>query len=166
MVTKGGGFFARQGYPQIWKRVGISFLIFTLLVAVLAGVYYIYLYSSECEDQSCFQEKVLSCDRAHWIREDAEASWRYRILKSSGKNACIIDVDLIQVNYGNIEAEKMEGKSMRCEYQKGETRFPEEDVADCTGELKEALQDIIITRLYDHVSEQLDDIRGVFGGKV
>ena len=65
---------------------------------------------------------------------------------------------------GTIEADKLQGKKMVCTVQKGETQFPEKNIAQCTGELKEELQDIIIQRMHNYLLQNVGEIKEEFEG--
>ncbi len=56
----------------------------------------------------------------------------------------------------------IEGESIRCYYDLGVAGFPEKNLAACHGPLKEALQDLVIKKLYKYVVANLGEIKEGF----
>src|SRR3989344_6736782 len=146
-----------QGYTRLKFRIGLSIIILCVLLAV-ALYWAIFLNVKICNDAACFVESMSDCKRVSWIKEDAQASWRYTIKKSFDKNSCEIEVELFKMKEGTIDSEKPEGKKMICILEKGDSNFPETDVSKCNGELKEELQDIIIQRLHNYILKNIGEI--------
>jgi len=151
----------RQGYTHLRKRVGIALIILIIGLIVFTGYYLIY-YHDPCEDYECFQKAINSCNRVVWIKDDSQASWLYQINGNAQGDACNVEVILFKLKQGTIDAEKLQGKSMNCVYQKSNSEFPEKDISKCSGRLKEELQDIIIQRMHNYLLENVEDIKEEF----
>ena len=150
-------FLDMQGYKNLRFRTGLSIII--LLLLLIVSVYWvIFLNVKPCNDSTCFVDAMNDCKRVSWIKEDQQASWKYTIKKSVDKNSCMVEVELFKMKEGTIDSEKLEGKSMTCILDKGDSNFPENDVSKCTGKLKEELQDIIIQRLHNYILKNIGEI--------
>ena len=146
---------------KIGKKIIYSVLLILIIIAV-ALVGFFLDYTKNCQDQNCFDNAMNSCKKAYFIREDDKAAWSYDI-KEKVDDKCAVEVTLLKLKKGNIDIEKLENKKMNCIVEKG-TQFPEEIIANCKGELKEELQDIIITRMHDYILKNLGEIKEEFSG--
>ena len=119
-----------------------------MLIAA-ATLYYTFSYR-ECADYGCFQKRMAACSLGTYINEEPEASWHYNIL---GKNRglCGVEVTLLQAKEGELSLREVEGLSMTCSYELGIANYPEKDLVNCHGLLKEKLQEIIIKKLHQYV---------------
>lgn len=143
------------------SRKGIFIItIVIIIIAILAAVYFLFFYTSFCENKQCFDNALDKCKRASLIKNDENAVWSYKIL-GEGEKGCRVEIELIQLKKGHIGVEKLEGNTMVCDYIKSDI-YPEEDVAMCTGKLKEELQDIIIKRMHDYLLRNLGEIQESF----
>jgi hypothetical protein len=131
--------------------------IFVVLVSLLILLYFIYFYHRPCEDRMCFDSAMKSCNRVDYVKEDEAASWLYRII-GSNKDACKVEVTLLNLKKGTIDIEKLQGKKMVCEVKRYDNSDPGSDISKCAGELKEELQDIIIQRLNNYVVSNINEI--------
>jgi hypothetical protein len=150
-----------QGYTQPKKRVGIALIILIIALILFSG-YFLFFYSKPVSTIEEFVEATNHCNDVSWVREDAQAAWLYIVKGSEKGDACKIEVRLLQMKEGTIEAEKLQGKKMICDVKKGEERFPEKDISRCTGELKEELQDIIIQRMHNYLLQNVGEIKEEF----
>ena len=143
------------------KRVGLALFILIFALVIFTG-YFLFLYEKPCDDVECFVSAMKNCRPVSWIRQDEQASWLYTIKGASTGDTCKIEVKLREVKQGTIDSEILEGKKMLCIQQKGETRFPEKNIASCTGVLKEELQDLIIQRMHNYLLENVGEIQQGF----
>ncbi len=141
------------------KKRFIGLVIIMLIVLLLAVILaFRFVQGKECSDKACFDEYMETCRRAHYINEETEASWDYRIVGKK-REGCSIEVTLLQAKEGDLELRNYEGHAMTCAYDLGETAFPEKDLSKCHGLLKEDLQTILIKNLHAYIVDNLDDIK-------
>jgi len=145
------------------KRISISFIVLLVGLIIYSGYFLIYK-PVECSDKTCFNDAMDNCKRISWIREDAQASWLYRVNGNDKGDACTVNVKLLKMKEGTIDSENLEGLEMDCVMPKTETQFPEKDISVCTGGLKEELQDIVIQRMHNYLLENLGAISEEFKG--
>ena len=150
-----------QGYDNLQTRVGIALVI--LIIGLIAfSSYFLFFYAKPVQTSQEFVDAMSYCKDVSWIREDAQASWLYKIKGGAKGDACEVEIRLLKIKEGTIEAEKLEGTKMICTVQKGETQFPEKDISKCTGKLKEELQDIIIQRMHNYLLQNVGEIKEEF----
>ena len=149
------GFLERQGYK---KKVVINGLIIIFIILILSVGYYFFLYSKNCTSESCYNDAIKGCNRVNYIKEDGTASWLYEINGGKDQDTCEVSVTLLNLKEGDIDIEKLQGKSMTCNVNKLNPSDPEKNIADCTGELKEELQEMIIQRMHSYVLENLEEV--------
>ena len=160
---------AKRGLGLGWEgkvmktRIKIAFGILVVAV-VLFNFWFFVIYPKPVETSIQFVSAMENCKGVSWTREDAQASWLYIIKGRAGNDACKVEVQLLQMKEGTISSEKLQGQKMTCILQKGDTQFPEKNIADCTGELKEQLQDIIIQRMHNYLLQNVGEIRQEFEG--
>lgn len=138
------------------KKILIISTALVLILFIAVSIYY-FVYINKpllSPDMSSFQNSMTKCTRAEYFNEEEEASWNYKIMKKQ-KDSCIIEVKLLQAKQGELELTKLEGQTMTCTYSLGIVTTPGKELADCTGKLKESLQEIIIKRLHTTVIENL-----------
>jgi len=150
-----------QGYDSLQIRVGIVLVILIIgLIAFLSSL--LFFYAKPVQTSQEFMDAMNYCKVVSWVREDAQASWLYKIKGGAKGDACKVEIRLLKIKEGTIEAEKLEGTKMICTVQKGETQFPEKDISKCTGKLKEELQDIIIQRMHNYLLQNVGEIKKEF----
>lgn len=152
----------KKQWTSSHKTMAIAFVVLLFFILIFAGFYYVYIYRIPCYDSECFSKSLANCEGADWVREDEQAIWVYSIVKENGKDSCIINVKLIDLKKGPEENAVLIGQSMDCIMLKSETRFPEQDLSNCHGYLKESIQDLIIKKIYGSVLENLGDIKKEF----
>jgi hypothetical protein len=146
----------KRGYKKGSEIVKFMIVVVVFLI-IIATVYYFFFYSEECISQECFLENLASCNKAKWINEAAEASWLYDI-KGRSLEKCEINVKLLYIKEGEISVSELEGKSMSCSLPLGLITSPEQNLEDCSGELKEDLQDIIIKRMHSYILKNVGEV--------
>lgn len=134
----------------------IIFIVLAVIFIALA-VHTTFIHPPRCETFECFEEKMKACDKASYINDDPEATWRYNILGTES-GACVVEVTLLQSKTGELGVEKLTGYSMECGYPKGVVSYPEKDLGMCHGRLKEEMQNIIISKLHAYIVENLGQI--------
>lgn len=140
------------------KRGKLAIILFIVALALLAyAIYSTFYKGAECANYSCFQKNMASCTKASYISEQPEASWGYNIIGSSGGN-CVTRVNLLQAKTGNAEIAGLRGYYMDCTYPLGVTTYPEKNLDNCHGRLKEELQGILINKLYSHILQNIGQI--------
>jgi len=153
--------FASQGYDSPQRRVGIALLVLIIALIAFSG-YFLFFYARPVETSQEFIDSMTYCRDVSWIREDAQASWLYKIKGGGRGDTCDIEVRLLKMKEGTIEADKLQGTKMICNVQKTDTQFPERDISKCSGPLKEELQDIIIQRMHNYLLQNVGEIRQEF----
>lgn len=142
----------------IFANYRLLIIIGILAVASIAvALYFTFLSPIKCDSYTCFQTNMAQCNKATYINEDPEASWRYTIIGEQG-NDCVIDVVLLQAKRGDLELDNLRGESMTCRYPVGIVTYPDSDIGVCTGKLKEELQGIIIKKLYSYILDNLGSL--------
>ncbi len=138
------------------KRVVIITAI--VIVAVLA-VYFSFFYIKKCGDMSCFDTALSKCRRASFLHDFKDAAWVYKIMGKRGEE-CKISVKLLELKQGGVGLLVLEGKKMDCYLPLGVIAGPQENLDKCSGELKEKMQGVIITRLHNYIVDNLGEISG------
>ena len=144
-----------SGYIEIFKFALIAIIfIFAILI-----VYYLSLYTEKCwKDPECFNQHLTRCKRAVYVNDAEEAIWLYEI-KGETKNGCRVETTLKSIKIGEADMADAEGKTMTCYLPYGVVAVPGDDLEYCTGPLKEELQEIIIKKVYEHILENLGEIK-------
>lgn len=128
-----------------------------ILVLIVFAVYLMKLNIEQCKSFACFKDKMEKCEKASYINEEPEASWEYEIEGKEG-NQCKIEVTLLLAKKGELGIDKLTGYDMDCFYPLGTGTYPEKDLRQCHGRLKEELQQIIINKLHSYIIENLGQI--------
>lgn len=132
-------------------------VVFAVVLAVLLVLYYFFLFTERCENQSCFNNYLVQCKRISWINDAEEATWLYTIKGKSGRT-CEVEIKLLVIKKGKLDIGAAEGKSMVCSLPLDVMANPGSDLALCTGPLKEELQDLIIKKMHSYILENLGEI--------
>lgn len=139
-------------------RGKVAIVLFIVALVFLGFAIYTTFYQGEqCVNYSCFQKNMAACNEASYINEEPEASWGYNIIGSDGGD-CIIRVKLLQAKQGTLEIAGLRGYYMDCYYSKGIATYPEKNLDNCHGRLKEELQGVLINKLYAHILQNLGQI--------
>jgi hypothetical protein len=136
-----------------WFRWSLAIAGLALIVILLA-LYFSFIYSVKCENETCWEYKMNQCDRATYTNDVNEVTWFYKIKGSEGE-FCKIEVKVLEVKSGLSTSKVLEGKNMECLIPKGVIISPEADSNLCHGELKEEIQSIIIKRLQEYIVNNL-----------
>lgn len=160
-MAKRGFHFHSNEIEKSKKRVGIA-LVIVLIALIIYGGYFFVFYAKPCSDISCFSNAIKNCNRVSFVKEDLQASWLYTIKGADNKDSCIVNVKLLKMKQGTIDSEKLQGEEMNCILNKGDTQFPEKEISQCSGKLKEEIQDIIIQRMHSYLLENVGEIKQEF----
>ena len=137
-----------------WKRGVLGIIVLIVLILAL----YLTFGSEDCPNFDCFRQQMIECKFATYVNEEAEASWGYKIIGKSG-NMCQIEVTLLGAKEGTLNLRQYEGNSMICAYDLGIATYPEKDLSQCSGELKENLQSVIIDKLFRYIVDNVGEIK-------
>jgi len=130
----------------------ICFLIFITLIGV---IYFNWIFSYNCKSLECFKAHQEKCSRAIYILDSEISTMEYFVVgKSDG--LCEIKIKNLQVKEGSIENKNLEGKSMNCFIEIGNTNNPETNLKDCHGDFKEQLQELIIKNMHTQIVKNLE----------
>lgn len=150
------------GGVGIYNRRRIMYriiLVIVVAICVFAALYFVFFYSKLCNDYSCFQTEMIKCSKAMFINDAPDASWRYQIIgDNKADKSCQINVKLLMAKQGSLGLDKLQGYQMDCFYPLGVPGYPEKNLENCHGRLKEELQGIIITKLHGYILENIGNI--------
>ena len=136
-----------------WK----AYIIIGVIIVLLAAIYFTFFFYYSCDDMACFQAHQEKCVKTKFINDEQDTTWKYTIRGKEG-GTCRINVEALTIKKGDIDKQKLEGKEMDCYLPLGSIVEPESDLARCTGELKEDMQNLIIQRLHAYIIENVDEI--------
>ena len=139
------------------RGIGRGIIFVLVLIVVVAAIYFTFFFAYKCNDLACFQAHQAECSRAKFIRDGEETTWKYHI-KGKEDGGCEIEVEILGIKKGAVSNQKLVGKSMSCIVPFGSLNSPEADITQCTGQLREELQDLIIQKLHAYVVENLGEI--------
>jgi len=139
------------------KHIVYLVVILVALIGVIYSVYAIFIYSGFCEDEACFAEKLVECDRSSYIKNNPETILRYDIKGKQGKD-CEVNVEMLQVKQGSAELELLQGEEMICYLPLGVYEAPEKNLKRCHGNLRENIQEILIQRMHSQIVENIGEI--------
>jgi hypothetical protein len=154
MVNKlksGARFFSKPKYI-IWFII----LIIAIIGAVIS-IIYVFDYATTCENKECFTQALVKCEKRQYVNEGAEKTLFYKILGKE-KDSCEVKVRLLQLKQGSIELSTLENMEMVCSVPLGSNLYPEENLKNCHGLLKEGIQEIILQRMHAQLIENLGKI--------
>ncbi len=136
-----------------------NWIFLVAAIVIVAGIaYYLsFRHIPECQGFECFQDNMRKCEKASYISEEPEASWRYSI-KGTESDECVVNVRLLQAKAGDLGIDQLVGYDMDCSYPRGFTAYPEKDLDKCHGRLKEEMQNIIIKKLHTYIIENLGEL--------
>ncbi len=137
-------------------------LLLLVIITVLLGKIFLV---KDCEKSGdCFDKMAAKCWPAKMFKINEDNMYKYTI-KGRGLRSCVVEVENVQMALGtSVEmVERFEGKSMRCEVPLkvlDSTKFSElpELITYCHGDLKEAIYELIIERMYGLIISNLGDI--------
>jgi len=137
----------------------LKLVIFIVLALVFVGlaVRTSFYHAPRCQSFECYDGKMRQCEPAKYLNDAEEATWLYEI-KGIEDGACVVDVTLLQSKAGELGMEDLAGYNMQCGFPKGVVDYPEKDLGNCHGRLKEEMQGIIIKRLHTYIVDNIGEI--------
>ena len=142
------------------KKVSVLiFLIILLVVVIVINT------PSNCKnDYYCFNDHVLECSKAKVTTVKDNSTYYYEVLSKKDDN-CIVKVQLVKLSdsQSNDLKKALEGKSMLCAIPRNTLEIKDiksiSNLNDyCSGQLKEAILEVTIQKLYDVVVENIGPI--------
>ena len=131
-------------------------LILAILISALILIYIYFFYCPLCNNQACFDEHLLKCDKATFVSLESMV-FEYKILRKDN-GVCIVNVEMLRGDLSNQDSLKLQGNEMRCSVPLGSVTPPESNINNCHGLLKEGLQDLIIGRLHKYIIQNLGEV--------
>lgn len=142
-----------------------------IILLIIITVFFVFFYSKKCKDKDCFDTFLYRCDKAKYINIGEDSSWFYQIKgrgfnnlrdifikKSLMKDTCSVYVKNLDLK--NAEnAKKLGGKGMICSIPYRLVMNPESNIDYCHGELKEAMQDIIINNMHLFIIQNIGELK-------
>lgn len=140
---------------KFWRglQIVLSVLIVLLLVFVAWANFF---YFKDCQTQECFNDYLSRCRRAEFVRV-GDATMKYNIMGRVG-DECKVDVEVVRSDLGVRDSNKIVGKEMACMLPYGVVMSPEADLDLCSGDLKEGLQDLFISKLHRYIVQNIGEI--------
>ncbi len=148
--------------------------VLIVLVIMLFTLFYINL-PKNCEKdyENCFSDNVSKCSKSKVLASKDDNLYRYEVVARK-QDSCIVKVSLAKVSETqSLDLKKaLEGKSMLCSLPMSLINTKDinsiENLNDyCTGQLKEAILEITLQKLYDVVVQNIgpvaSEIRGISG---
>lgn len=138
------------------KRNHWKYILGVILLVIIAVILFFVLYKSTsptCEDQECFFSKLAVCEPSKFVYY-GNITFSYIIQGREG-DYCNVNVKLIRSYWRGSTFDTLNGKTMNCQVNYGQTIFPEEDLNNCHGQLKESLQEMILQKLHGYILDNL-----------
>jgi hypothetical protein len=147
-----------SGIPKRVKiRIFVA-LILLILILLFFAIYVIFFVPSACDSFECYETALSQCEKVWTLKENEDYIWRYEIINTAHENACNVNVRLLKIKKGETTIQDLQNKEMVCVVKKRGDVFPEEEMARCSGPLREELQEIIIDRLHNYLLDSIGEI--------
>jgi len=139
------------------NRKKVKIVLGIIIALLLAGIIYIlFFYYHSCENIACYNDYLRDCKKSTYVYQ-SNMSFEYKILGKSSGN-CSVSVKLIKGDFNNQDSLELEKQSMTCSIPLGVVMFPEQDLENCHGMLKEGMQNLIIQKLHAYIVQNLGKI--------
>jgi hypothetical protein len=138
-------------------QIGKTIIFFAIILIFIGAIYFTFFFTYSCDNLACFKAHQRECSKTHFINQEEETVWDYKIIGEENK-ACKIEIEVLQVKQGETSRKRLENKMMTCYLPIGDDSVPEADISVCHGILKEELQAIIIEKLHLYVVENIGEI--------
>lgn len=135
--------------------VMVSVIFVALLISLILTI--VLPTTKRCATQICYEDALISCERASFIYEGGDASWLYTI-KGKARGECKVNVKLLQAKKGSQEIAITQGKAMDCYLPLRSVIKPQQNLEKCHGLLKEVMQDLIIRKMHSYILENMGKI--------
>lgn len=140
------------------KERVVGILLVIVILALIITIYFNFFYLKKCDSLTCFTNSIVKCQRVSFINEGQETIIQYKILGKE-EDKCKINVRLLQLKNGQEELSNLENQAMDCFIPFGVLVYPESNLKDCHGLLKENIQEIIIDRMHNQIVQNLGKIK-------
>jgi flagellar basal body-associated protein FliL len=152
---KESGFISPENSKK--KIIIFSILIFIITISIFYIIFNVIAPHKRCDSWECFNENLEKCRKTKFAGGGKEILFGYTI--QGGKdNYCQITVEYLQGDISIKDSKEFLGKKMICKTPKGIIMLPESDLSRCSGELKEKLQEQIISRLHTYIIQNIGEI--------
>ena len=148
------------------KRSWYKKILYLLIItALIYGLFHYGIIKKNCEQtEECFYQAAEKCKPAKLLTAKNGNYYDY-VIKGKRGNDCLINVKLKRMSPGSPldQKELFEGKDMVCKIPRSElkeTSFTELKgfISHCHGELKEAIYEQIITKMYGLIIQNMEEI--------
>ena len=166
---KGVGEIAAKGAKRTFgiskKALGIGLskrtklIVIFVLIALLIGCYFLFLFRQSCDTQECFLESLWKCKRVDYTSLTND-TWHYSILGQTLTD-CKVEVVAVKIGSQPDLAKYFEGKQMTCYIPKATVFMPESKIEYCHGLLKEEIQDQVIRKMHLYIVENIGEIQEI-----
>ncbi|MEM4330830.1 MAG: hypothetical protein QW273_02370 [Candidatus Pacearchaeota archaeon] len=129
------------------EKIKTVLVIFILIIITFIVVYANFFYYKKCENKTCLKEMLEKCNRAKYISKD------FIILTNKIKGRTI-DYCIVKVY--------SEKEMMKCKIPLGENYLPYSNLQRCSGELREKIQEEMISELQQIFGENIKEINEFF----
>jgi hypothetical protein len=127
-----------------------------IVLIIVALIFFIFIYSHRVNSTAEFLENFESCRRIKYI----EDGWKYKV-KGNWIGDCKVKVTAINPASVDLETAKLlKGKTMICRFPRAVagTVMPNQAIEYCSGELKEAIQDMMIKKMHLYIIENMGSL--------
>ena len=142
-----------EAYAKKKKIIIISIISIIILIF---GLLIILNHYQRCTDWNCFDENLAKCKKTKFAG-GSDIIYGY-IIEGKNNGSCEVSVTLLEGKLTNQDTSKLKNKEMTCYLEYGIVSLPESDLSKCHGELKESLQEEVISELYTYIVQNLGQL--------
>jgi|SRR3989344_1262166 len=142
------------------KKRGYIFILIGILI-LLSPLYFIFKPKS-CDTAGCFEQAASECKKAKILVDEAGKTVSEYSIKGRKDEDCVLKVEVKKVSsdFSETTRNQFEGKSMLCSIPRNEfSRMKFENMGGnldyCQGQLKEAMYDAVVKKLYNLVVKDM-----------
>jgi len=141
------------------KRVDKKVILYILGAIILILLFYFMFFNEKhCKDNECFNLYLKDCKKTDFTAETKDSFWYYQIEGKNG-DGCKVYIKLLQLKEGFTDMNSLENLDMYCYPKLGNINAPQKNLDLCEGQLKEAMQKIVIDRLHNYIVSNLGEIK-------
>ncbi|HLC85880.1 MAG TPA: hypothetical protein VJG30_01170 [Candidatus Nanoarchaeia archaeon] len=144
--------------------------VLIVLIVVLGILFYINTPKKCARDYDCFSSNVVKCSKASVLSTKEDNLYFYEVLGKKQDN-CIVKVRLMKLSETQSHdlRKALEGKSMSCSLPISLLESKDINSIDnlndyCTGQLKEAILEVTLQKMYDVVVQNIGPIASQLRG--
>jgi hypothetical protein len=142
-----------EAYIKKKKIIILSIIAVALIISVL---FFILNHYQRCTDWDCFDENLAKCKKTKFAG-GSDIMYGY-IIEGKNNGTCEVSVTLLEGQLNNKDTEALKNKEMTCYINLGVVNLPESDLSKCHGDLKEALQEQVISQLYTYIVQNIGQL--------